>query len=122
MTRISDEARKAAHDAAKARWVTGSSDTTQMLLSVDAALAAALPHLTDDGATDTPPAELPDVPASAAAVSATSTAAPSSHHREGATPAIDRERVLLLLDRHHVPLPYCEGLADDILSLIGGAR
>lgn len=42
---IPEEARKAAHDAAVARWLTGSSDTTQMLLSVDAALAAALPRL-----------------------------------------------------------------------------
>ena len=44
--RITNEVRKAARDAALHRWGTGSADTTQMLLSVDAALEAALPHLT----------------------------------------------------------------------------
>ena len=42
---IADEARKAARDAALFRWGTGSADTTQMLMSVDAALAAAAPLL-----------------------------------------------------------------------------
>ncbi len=43
MPRIADEIRKAAHAAAIERWNTGSADTTQMLMSVDAALQAALP-------------------------------------------------------------------------------
>lgn len=55
--KITDAARKAARDAALSRWGTGSADTTQMLLSVDAALVAALPHLTDDGAAATPVAD-----------------------------------------------------------------
>jgi hypothetical protein len=50
--KISDEARKAARDAALFRWGAGSADTTQMLLSVDAALAAlpepAVPYLMPD--------------------------------------------------------------------------
>jgi hypothetical protein len=45
-----------------------------------AALTAALPHLTDDGAADTPPADLAGIGAPSAAESATTTAAPSSPH------------------------------------------
>jgi hypothetical protein len=39
----------AARQAALARWQTGSADTTQMLMSVDAALLAALPYLAPAG-------------------------------------------------------------------------
>ena len=48
-TDLPEEVRKVARDAAVERWLTGSADTTQMLLSVDAALLAALPHLRQAG-------------------------------------------------------------------------
>ncbi len=57
------------------------------------ALEAALPHLTDDGAA-APPADTPGALTPAAAECATTTAAPSSPHLEGATPAIDRDAVV----------------------------
>lgn len=42
---ITDEMRTAAREAARERWLTGSSDTTQMFLSVNAALEAIEPML-----------------------------------------------------------------------------
>lgn len=109
---MSDEGLRAALVAIKAKLQARSDEGEAHLFlnipywELEELLADYPPHLTDDGATDTPP------PVAAGAESATSTAAPSSPHRyrlawlsarrratlaafgyasEGATPAIDRE-------------------------------
>jgi len=126
MTHITDEARTAAHEAAVARWITGSSDATQMLLCVDAALEAALPHL--EGATPCDHSES----LYGRCVSCGKTWETQAREREGATPAIDREALQRLIDgaEHYDTCSYalnpsagyeCSCMLADLRALIGDA-